>query len=64
VPVRPVRIAEGVILGAPPLVLIAGPCVINPQHAVDLGGAVATIAKRVGLPAVFKPPSIKPTGRR
>jgi len=53
--VRQVRIAEGVVLGARSLVLIAGPCVIeSPQHAVDLGGAIAEIARRAGLPYVFK----------
>jgi 2-dehydro-3-deoxyphosphooctonate aldolase (KDO 8-P synthase) len=54
-PVRPVRIADGVVLGAPALVLIAGPCVVeSAQHAVDLGAAVAAIAKRAGVPYVFK----------
>ena len=54
-PVRPVRIAEGVVLGQGELVLIAGPCVIeSAQHAVDLGTAVADIARRFGLPYVFK----------
>ena len=54
-PVRSVRIADGVVLGGPALVLIAGPCIIeSPQHAVDLGGATAAIAKRVGVPYVFK----------
>jgi 2-dehydro-3-deoxyphosphooctonate aldolase (KDO 8-P synthase) len=44
-----------VILGARDLVLIAGPCVIeSPQHAVDLGAAIAEIAKRAGMPYVFK----------
>ena len=43
------------VLGDPALVLIAGPCVIeSPQHAVDIAGATAAIAKRVGLPYVFK----------
>jgi len=44
-----------VVLGGPSLVLIAGPCVIeSPQHAVDLGGATAAIARRLGVPYVFK----------
>ncbi len=43
------------MLGAAELVLIAGPCVIeSPQHAVDLGGAIADIARRAGVPYVFK----------
>jgi 2-dehydro-3-deoxyphosphooctonate aldolase (KDO 8-P synthase) len=54
-PVRPVRIADGVELGQGQLVLIAGPCVIeSAQHAVDLGGEVAEIARRSGTPYVFK----------
>ena len=53
--VRSVRIAEGVVLGAPPLVLIAGPCVVESvQHAVDIGGATAAIAKRAGVPYIYK----------
>jgi 2-dehydro-3-deoxyphosphooctonate aldolase (KDO 8-P synthase) len=53
--VREVPIAEGVVLGRPDLVLIAGPCVVeSTQHAVDLGGAVAEMARRAGAPYVFK----------
>jgi len=53
--VRDVRIAEGVVLGQPDLVLIAGPCVVeSAQHAVDLGAAVAQIARAAGVPYVFK----------
>jgi 2-dehydro-3-deoxyphosphooctonate aldolase (KDO 8-P synthase) len=53
--VREVRIADGVVLGQTALVLIAGPCVIESrQHAVDLGGALAEIARRAGVPYVFK----------
>jgi 2-dehydro-3-deoxyphosphooctonate aldolase (KDO 8-P synthase) len=38
-----------------PLVLIAGPCVIeSEEHAADLAGALATIAARRGVPFVFK----------
>jgi 2-dehydro-3-deoxyphosphooctonate aldolase (KDO 8-P synthase) len=55
VSVTPVRIADGVVLGAPDLVLIAGPCVVeSAQHAVDLGRAVADIARRAGVPYVYK----------
>lgn len=50
-----VRIADNVVLGGRELVLIAGPCVIeSPAHVIDLGRAIAEIAKRVGLPYVFK----------
>lgn len=53
--VRPVAIADGVVLGRGPLLLIAGPCVIESEaHAVELGAAIAAVARRVGLPYVFK----------
>jgi 2-dehydro-3-deoxyphosphooctonate aldolase (KDO 8-P synthase) len=53
--VNKVQISEGVVLGGRELVLIAGPCVIeSPAHVIELGGAIAAIAKRVGLPYVFK----------
>jgi 2-dehydro-3-deoxyphosphooctonate aldolase (KDO 8-P synthase) len=54
-PVREVPIADGVVLGRPGLVLIAGPCVLeSEQHAIDLGQAIAAIARRAGVPYVFK----------
>lgn len=50
-----VRVTEDVVLGRGDLVLIAGPCVIeSPAHVIDLGREIAAIAKRVGLPYVFK----------
>lgn len=50
-----VSIAPGVVLGRVPLVLIAGPCVIESEaHAVELGHAIAAIARRAGVPYVFK----------
>lgn len=53
--VNKVQISDGVVLGGRELVLIAGPCVIeSPAHVIELGGAIAAIAKRVGLPYVFK----------
>jgi 2-dehydro-3-deoxyphosphooctonate aldolase (KDO 8-P synthase) len=53
--VRPVRLADDVVLGGDRLVLIAGPCVIESEtHAVELGGAIAALAQRAGLPYVFK----------
>jgi 2-dehydro-3-deoxyphosphooctonate aldolase (KDO 8-P synthase) len=53
--VRRVTIAPGVVLGGRALVLIAGPCVIeSADHAVELGGRIAEIAKRAGVPYVFK----------
>jgi 2-dehydro-3-deoxyphosphooctonate aldolase (KDO 8-P synthase) len=43
------------VLGAPELVLIAGPCVVESAgHAVELGAAIAAIAKRAGVPYVYK----------
>jgi 2-dehydro-3-deoxyphosphooctonate aldolase (KDO 8-P synthase) len=54
-PVPPVSIGPVTIGGGHPLVLIGGPCVIeSPAHAVDLGGAIAEIARRCGVPYVFK----------
>ena len=43
-------------IGEPhPLVLVAGPCVIeSPGHAHDLAGRLVDVAKRVGIPYVFK----------
>jgi len=50
-----VRLGPGVVLGQPPLVLIAGPCAIeSSDHAVWLAREIAAIAKAVGLPYVFK----------
>jgi 2-dehydro-3-deoxyphosphooctonate aldolase (KDO 8-P synthase) len=55
VAVSPVRIADGITLGAGSLVLIAGPCVIESEtHAIGLAKAIAAIARRLGLPYVFK----------
>jgi len=52
---REVRITDQVILGRADLVLIAGPCVIeSADHAVGLARAVADIARRAGVPYVFK----------
>ena len=53
--VRQVRIADDVVLGRPGLVLIAGPCVIESEdHPIALGKAIAEIARRAGVPYVFK----------
>ena len=38
-----------------PLAFIIGPCVIESEgHALDIGSAIAEIARRVGVPVVFK----------
>ena len=43
------------IFGGTELVLIAGPCVIESEaHAVGLARKIAAVAKRVGMPWVFK----------
>ncbi|HYM22804.1 MAG TPA: 3-deoxy-8-phosphooctulonate synthase, partial [Vicinamibacterales bacterium] len=51
----PVKIGGLIIGGGAPLVLIAGPCVIESEpHAIDLAGQIAAIARRVGVPYIFK----------
>jgi 2-dehydro-3-deoxyphosphooctonate aldolase (KDO 8-P synthase) len=41
--------------GGCPLVLIAGPCVIESEtHAIELAGRLVEIARRAGVPLVFK----------
>lgn len=52
----PLRIAAGsVSIGDGPLVLIAGPCVIESEaHAVDTALALRDIARRAGVPFIFK----------
>ncbi len=50
-----VRITDDVVLGRHELVLIAGPCVIeSADHALRLGQSIAEIARRAGVPYVFK----------
>ena len=53
--VREVSIADDVVLGRAALVLIAGPCVIESErHAIDLGREISAMARRAGVPYVFK----------
>jgi 2-dehydro-3-deoxyphosphooctonate aldolase (KDO 8-P synthase) len=53
--VREVRIADGVVLGRDDLVLIAGPCVVESEdHTLQMAKAIAQIARRAGVPFVFK----------
>jgi 2-dehydro-3-deoxyphosphooctonate aldolase (KDO 8-P synthase) len=53
--VTPVSIGSVSIGGGHPLVLIGGPCVIeSPAHAVELGLAIAEIARRCGVPYIYK----------
>ena len=54
-PVHPVPIGPVTFGGGHPLVLIGGPCVIESEsHAIELGLAIADIARRRGVPYVFK----------
>ena len=47
--------AGGVTIGGGPLVLIAGPCVIESEaHAVDTALALVEITRRTGVPFIFK----------
>jgi 2-dehydro-3-deoxyphosphooctonate aldolase (KDO 8-P synthase) len=53
--VQEVQVAPGVVFGRSPLVLIAGPCVIESEaHALAIGTAVKAEAQRAGLPYIFK----------
>jgi 2-dehydro-3-deoxyphosphooctonate aldolase (KDO 8-P synthase) len=53
--VLPVTLGDFSVGEPNPLVLVAGPCVIeSAQHAHDLAGRLVEVAKRVGLPYVFK----------
>jgi 2-dehydro-3-deoxyphosphooctonate aldolase (KDO 8-P synthase) len=53
--VRAIQFAGLTVGGDAPLLLIAGPCVIeSAQHAVDTAQAVKAIAARAGVPYVFK----------
>jgi 2-dehydro-3-deoxyphosphooctonate aldolase (KDO 8-P synthase) len=48
-------VARVAIGGGGPLVLIAGPCVIESErHARDLAGRIVDVARRVGMPVIFK----------
>ena len=51
----PLQLGDFTIGGGAPIVLIAGPCVIESEaHAHDLAGRLADIARRVRIPYVFK----------
>lgn len=55
VPVQEVAVGGPVVFGRPPLVLIAGPCVIESEtHALGLGRAIAATAAAAGVPYIFK----------
>jgi 2-dehydro-3-deoxyphosphooctonate aldolase (KDO 8-P synthase) len=53
--VKPVQIGPLSIGDGQPLALIAGPCVIeSAQHALDIASTIRDIARRCGVPAIFK----------
>jgi 2-dehydro-3-deoxyphosphooctonate aldolase (KDO 8-P synthase) len=53
--VKPVQIGPVTIGGGHPLVLIAGPCVIeSEQHALAIARAVREVAELSGVPYIFK----------
>jgi 2-dehydro-3-deoxyphosphooctonate aldolase (KDO 8-P synthase) len=55
VPVHSVNIGPVTVGGGRPLVLIAGPCIIESEaHALGLAQAIRDIAARCGIPYVFK----------
>ena len=52
---KPVQIGSFSVGGGHPLVFIAGPCVIeSAQHVVDTASAIRDIARRCGVPVIFK----------
>jgi 2-dehydro-3-deoxyphosphooctonate aldolase (KDO 8-P synthase) len=54
-PVNPVVIGDIAIGGGNPFALIAGPCVIESEaHAGAMAGALHEVARRVGVPFIFK----------
>jgi 2-dehydro-3-deoxyphosphooctonate aldolase (KDO 8-P synthase) len=54
-PVPGVRVRDDVVIGGERLVLIAGPCVIESErHALDLAQAIAGMARKAGVPFVYK----------
>src|SRR2546421_11866868 len=53
--VNPVQIGGFTVGGGRPLVLIAGPCVIESErHATDLAVRLAELASRLRVPFIFK----------
>ena len=54
-PVNPVAIGDFSIGSGHPLVLIAGPCVIESEaHAIELAAALTVVTRRLGVPFIFK----------
>ena len=51
----PLKLGDITIGGGSPFVLIAGPCVIESEaHALELAGRLGDIARRRGVPFIFK----------
>ena len=60
---QPIQFA-GLTVGGGPLLLIAGPCVIESEsHAIDIAVALRDIARRADTPFVFKASTTRPTAR-
>ena len=52
---KPIKLGNVTVGGGAPLVLIAGPCVIEgPERTLRIGRTVAAIAARLGMPYIFK----------
>ena len=50
-----VKVRNGIVFGAKPLVFIAGPCVIeSPEITFDLAGRLVKLASQLGVPYIFK----------
>jgi 2-dehydro-3-deoxyphosphooctonate aldolase (KDO 8-P synthase) len=53
--VHPVQVGSHSIGGGHPLAVIAGPCVIeSPEFALEMASALRDIARRCGVPLIFK----------
>jgi 3-deoxy-8-phosphooctulonate synthase len=53
--VTPLKLGDITIGDGSPFVLIAGPCVIESEaHALELAGRLTDIARRTGIPFIFK----------
>jgi 2-dehydro-3-deoxyphosphooctonate aldolase (KDO 8-P synthase) len=54
-PVNPINVGDIAIGGGSPFVLIAGPCVIESEaHASAIAATLDEVARRVGVPFIFK----------
>jgi 2-dehydro-3-deoxyphosphooctonate aldolase (KDO 8-P synthase) len=54
-PVKPVELAPGIVVGGEALPVIAGPCVVeSEERTLETAHVLAAMAERLGLPLVFK----------